>query len=207
MIKQIEPWIDDAEVKEVVGVVSSAWITEGPKTREFEFLMKELTKAKHVTAYVNGTLALYASLLALGIKPGDEVLVPDLTFIASANAVIMAGARPVFVDVDRKTFGIDVEKAKEKVTAQTKAIMPVHLYGQCADVDKVLPFARMQGLAVIEDAAQAVGVKFNGRHAGTFGEIGMRTDNNVFQWRNAACRGHPAGGDGGRHQMVVDHLS
>lgn len=173
MIPQIEPWIDEAEVKEVVDVVRSTWITEGKKTQEFEQMMKELTGSKHAVAYANGTLALYAMLVSVGIKPGDEVLVPDLTFIATANAVILVGARPVFVDIDKKTLGIYIAEAEKKLTHRTKAIMPVHLYGQAADMDEILAFAKKHSLKVIEDAAQAVGVKFNGKHCGTFGDIGM----------------------------------
>ncbi|MEK6837140.1 MAG: DegT/DnrJ/EryC1/StrS family aminotransferase [Nanoarchaeota archaeon] len=173
MIKQIEPWIDEAEEKEVAEVIKSTWITEGKKTQEFEKMMQDLTGSKHVIAYVNGTMALYASLVAVGIKPGDEVLVPDLTFIATANSVIMAGAKPVFVDVDRRTFCIDAAKAEEKVTSKTKAIMPVHLYGMAADMDRIMPFAKKHGLKVIEDAAESVGTKFSGRHTGTFGDVGM----------------------------------
>lgn len=173
MIRQIEPWIDETELNEVSEVIRSGWITEGRKTQEFEGMMQELTGSGHVIAYANGTLALYASLVALGIKPGDEVLVPDLTFIASANSVIMAGAKPVFVDIDRRTFCIDAEKAGEKITPRTRAIMPVHLYSQSADMDKLMPLAKRHGLKVIEDAAESIGTKFNGRHTGTFGDIGM----------------------------------
>ncbi len=173
MIPQIEPWIDDAEVKEVSEVVKSTWITEGKKTQEFEAMFRELTGSKHAVAYANGTLALYAMLVSVGIKPGDEVLVPDLTFIATANAVILVGARPVFVDIDRKTLGIDIAEAEKKLTPRTMAIMPVHLYGQAADMEKILAFAKKHKLKVIEDAAQAVGVKFNGKHCGTMGDIGM----------------------------------
>ncbi len=173
MIPQIEPWIDDSEVKEVSEVVKSTWITEGKKTQDFERMMKDLTGSKHAVAYANGTLALYSMLIAVGIKPGDEVLVPDLTFIATSNAVILVGAKPVFVDVDRKTFGIDISDAEKKLTGRTKAIMPVHLYGMSADMDGILNFAKKHGLKVVEDAAQAVGVKFNGKQCGTFGDVGM----------------------------------
>lgn len=173
MIKQIEPWIDDIELKEVSEVIKSTWITEGRKTQEFERMVQDLTGSRHVIAYVNGTMALYAALVAAGIKQGDEVLVPDLTFIATANSVIMAGARPVFVDVDRRTFCIDAGKAEEKVTSKTKAILPVHLYGQSADMDKIMPLAKKHNLAVIEDAAESIGTRFRGRHTGTFGDIGM----------------------------------
>jgi perosamine synthetase len=108
----------------------------------------------------------------MGIERGDEVLVPDITFIGSANAVLLAGATPVFVEVNRYNFQIDVARAADLVTPRTKAIMPVHLYGMIADMDSVMAFARQHRLQVIEDAAQTVGVRYKGRHAGTFGEAG-----------------------------------
>ncbi len=173
MIIQIQPWIDDSEMHELMKVVQSTFVTEASLTKEFEQMTRDLTKAKHAIAVANGTLGLFCALKALGIGIGDEVIVPDLTFIASANAIIMAGAKPVFCDVEINTLCIDIEKAKSKVTANTKAIMPVHLYGQSADMVKVLNFAKENNLKVIEDAAQGVGVLFEGKHVGTFGDIGI----------------------------------
>jgi perosamine synthetase len=109
----------------------------------------------------------------MGIGPGDEVIVPDLTFIASANAVILAGGVPVLSEVREDTFCIDVERAEMLVTGRTKAIMPVHLYGQSAEMPKVMAFARRHGLQVIEDAAEAIGVRYEGKHVGTFGDMGI----------------------------------
>ena len=171
MIIQIQPWIDDAELVELKRVVDSTFVTEAHLTKEFEELTKELTGAKHAIAMTNGTMALYCCLKSLEVGLGDEVIIPDMTFIATANAVIMAGAKPVFCDINEKTFCIDIMKAK--VTSKTKAIMPVHLYGQSADMDEVMKFAKENNLYVIEDAAQGVGVKYNGRHVGTFGNLGV----------------------------------
>jgi perosamine synthetase len=112
-------------------------------------------------------------LKALGIGSGDEVIVPDLTFIATSNAVIMAGALPVFCDILPDTLCLDVESARSRITSHTKAIMPVHLYGQSADMEAITKLASEHGLAVLEDAAQGVGVRFQGQHVGTFGEMGI----------------------------------
>ncbi|MRG46923.1 aminotransferase class I/II-fold pyridoxal phosphate-dependent enzyme [Chitinophaga sp. SYP-B3965] len=173
MIPQIQPWIDDAELQELTRVIASTFITEAALTKEFEQMTQQLTGAKYVIAVANGTVGLYCALKALNIGAGDEVIVPDLTFIATANAVIMAGATPVFCDVESKTFCIDIASAKSKITAKTKAIMPVHLYGQSADMPAVMKLAGEHGLKVIEDAAQGVGVLLDGKHAGTFGDIGI----------------------------------
>jgi perosamine synthetase len=173
MIPQIQPWIDQEELVQLQRVIQSTYLVEHDLTREFENLTRRLTGARHALAMSNGTAGLYCGLVALGVGPGDEVIVPDLTFIASANAVLMTGAVPVFCDVTRDTFCIDTESARKKITPRTKAIMPVHLYGQSADMDAVLALAGEAKLSVIEDAAQGVGVLFHGRHVGTFGDCGV----------------------------------
>jgi len=173
MITQIEPWIDEAELKELKRVVDSTFVVEHELTKEFENMTKKMTGAKHAIALTNGTMALYASLVALGIEPGDEVIIPNITFVATANAAILAGAKPVLCEVREDTFTIDIKKAINLITAKTKVIIPVHLYGQSADMNEVLSFAREYNLKVLEDAAQGVGVKFNGKHTGTFGDIGI----------------------------------
>ncbi len=173
MIIQIEPWIDRRELIELQRVVDSTFVVEHELTKEFEQMTKDMTGAKHAIAICNGTLALYACCLALGIKNGDEVIIPDITFVATANAVIMAGAKPVLCEINEDTFCIDISKAEQLVTERTKAIMPVHLYGQSADMNKVMEFAKKHGLKVIEDAAQGVGVKFEGKHVGTFGDMSI----------------------------------
>lgn len=172
MIPQIQPWIDDSEWLEVKQVIESTYLTENKVTAKFEEGIKELTGAKHAIAVCNGTAALYCALKALDIGHGDEVIVPNLTFVASANAVIMAGAKPIFCPVRADTLCIDVDAAARLVTDKTKAIMPVHLYGQSADMDAVLTFANRLELKVIEDAAQAIGVEFNNRHVGYYGDAG-----------------------------------
>src|ERR1700730_11957453 len=173
MIVQIEPWVDEAELKELTRVIHSTFLVEHELTREFERITSELTGAKHAIAVCNGTMALFTSLTAMGIGPGDEVIVPNLTFIASANAVILAGAVPVLCEVREDTFCIDVAHAERHVTSRTKAVMPVHLYGQSADMHKVMAFARQHRLLVLEDAAEGIGVRYDGRHVGTFGDMGI----------------------------------
>jgi len=173
MIKQIEPWIDHNELRELKRVINSTFVTESALTEEFEKLTRELTGAKHAISFSNGTVAIYCALKAIGIDHEDEVIVPDLTFIATANAVLMAGATPIFCDVYKNTFCIDVEKANKLITRKTKVIIPVHLYGQSSDMVKINALAKNNNLFVIEDAAQGVGVKFLDRHVGTFGDIGI----------------------------------
>lgn len=173
MIIQIEPWIDEAELHELKRVVDSTYVVEHELTKEFEERTRELTGARHAIAMCNGTMALFAVLKAMGIGPGDEVIIPNITFVATANAVILAGAVPVLCEIRSDTFCIDVAQAEKLVTSRSKAIMPVHLYGQSADMNEVMAFANRHGLKVLEDAAQGVGVRFEGRHVGTFGDAGI----------------------------------
>jgi len=172
-IIQIEPWIDESELRELQRVIESTFLVEHELTREFEDMTARLTGSKHAVAVCNGTLGIYICLKALGIGQGDEVIVPNLTFVATANAVILAGATPVLGEIREDTFCLDVERAERLVTDRTRAILPVHLYGQSADLSAVLAFAKRYGLKVIEDAAQGVGVKFEGKHVGTFGDMGI----------------------------------
>ncbi len=173
LIVQIEPWIDKSELRELERVIDSTFVVEHELTREFECMTEKLTGCNHAIAVCNGTMALFVGLKALGIGPGDEVIVPNFTFIASANAVILAGATPVLCEVREDSFCLDVAKAEQSVTPRTKSVMPVHLYGQSADMDEVMAFAKRHGLSVIEDAAEAIGVRFAGKHVGTFGDVGI----------------------------------
>jgi perosamine synthetase len=172
-IIQIEPWIDESELRELRRVIESTFLVEHELTREFEGMIARLAGSKHAVAVCNGTMGIYICLKALGIGRGDEVIVPNLTFVATANAVILTGATPVLCEIREDTFCLDVERAEGLVTDRTRAILPVHLYGQSADLSAVLAFAKRYGLKVLEDAAQGVGVKFEGKHVGTFGEMGI----------------------------------
>lgn len=171
-IPQIEPYIGEEEYKELKSCFDTKWVTEGPKTKDFEAKLLDLIGAKYGVFAPNGTLALYLALVALGIGGGDEVIVPDFTFIASATSVVMTGAKPVFVDVNPRNFQIDITLAHKLINKHTKAIMPVHMYGTMCNMEPIVKFAKKYDLKLIEDAAQAIGVKHDGRHAGTFGDAG-----------------------------------
>lgn len=171
-IPQIEPWIDNAELDELSTVIASTFITENKKTEEFLDGIKSLSAAPHAIATSNGTLALVAALIAAGIGAEDAVIIPDLTFIASSNAVRLVGARPVLCDVDRETGCLDIDACEALITPDVKAIMPVHLYGQMVDMDRLMALAVQHDLEVVEDAAEALGVFYKGQHAGTFGRFG-----------------------------------
>jgi len=172
-IPQIEPWIDESELLQLRRVIESTYVTENKLTEEFESLIRDLTGAKYAVSLMNGTVALFCCLKALGIGSGDEVIVPNLTFIATANAVLMAGAKPIFCEVKEDTLCMDYESVKTLINKNTKAIMPVHLYGQSADMEELTKVARDNGLKIVEDSAQGVGVMFGGKHVGTFGEFGI----------------------------------
>jgi perosamine synthetase len=171
VIPQFQPYLDHAELQAVKECFDANWITEGPKSKEFVTKLSKVLNFRYGVLASNGTVALYMGLIAMGIKPGDEVIVPDFTFIASANAITMCGAKPIFCDID-ETLHIDLKKAKKLITRKTRAIMPVHIYGMACDMESVMQFANSNGIKVIEDAAQAVGVTWNGKQAGTFGDIG-----------------------------------
>ncbi len=171
-IPQVQPWLGKDEIEAVSGAIEDTWITEGPRSAEFSARLNELIGTEYGVFAPNGTLALFLGLLALDIGPGDEVLVPDTTFIASANSVILAGATPIFVEVNGYNYQIEVSKCEQLLTPQTRAIMPVHLYGMVANMTEVMEFAQKHDLFVIEDAAEAIGVRYKGQHAGTFGEVG-----------------------------------
>jgi len=171
MIPQMEPWLGEEEIAEVTEVIRSNWITEGKKTAQFEKKIAELCGVKHALAVNNGTMALLLALMILDIGEGDEVIVPDFTFIASANAVKFAGGTPVFVDIDEKTFNINPDEIEGAITPRTKAIMPVHLFGQPAEMDRICQIAEKHRLLIVEDACQALGVKYNKKQTvGSFGQ-------------------------------------
>lgn len=150
--------------------IFSGWVTQGPKVAEFEKLFAERHKVKFAYAVSNCTTALHLALVAIGIKEGDEVLVPAFTWVSTANAILYCKATPVFVDVDTATFNIDPKKILEKITPRTKAIIPVHLFGLCANIDEIKRIAPQ--LKIIEDGACATGAGIDNRPAGSLGDIG-----------------------------------
>jgi perosamine synthetase len=168
------PSLDGNELSYLVDCLESGWISsQGTYLRKFEAAFADFLGVEHALAVCNGTAALHLALVTLGIGPGDEVIVPDLTFAASASAVIHAGATPVLVDVERVSWTIDVDKAAAAVGPRTKAIMPVHLYGQPADMDGVRALADRHGLLVVEDAAEALGSTWKGRKVGSLGDASI----------------------------------
>ena len=172
MIPIAKPIIADEEVEEVVKVLKSGFIAQGPKVAEFEEKFAEYVGVEYAVASSSGTTALHLALLAAGVKSGDEVITTPFTFAATGNSVLYTGAKPVFVDIDKDTYNINPDKIEEAVTDKTKVIMPVHLYGQPADMDSINKIAEDHDLIVIEDAAQAHGALYNNKKTGSLGDMG-----------------------------------
>jgi dTDP-4-amino-4,6-dideoxygalactose transaminase len=156
----------------VEDVLESQCFIGGRQVGELEARVASLLECEHTIAVSSGTDAILLALMACGVGPGDEVITTPFTFFATAGCVHRSGARPVFVDIDPETFNLDVQKVAAAVTDRTKAILPVHLFGQCADMDEILEIAERNELLVIEDAAQAIGATYRGRYAGTMGTMG-----------------------------------
>ena len=184
--------IRDEIAPAVNAVMDSQYFINGPEVKQLEAAVADYSGCAAAVGVSSGTDALLAALMALGIGRGDEVITSPYTFFATAGSIWRAGATPVFVDIDPATFNIDPAKIAAAVTDKTKAIMPVHLFGQVADMEPILAVAAERGLAVIEDAAQAIGAERNGRRAGAFGTAGCFS---FFPSKNLGCFG-----DGG---MVV----
>ena len=165
------PVIEEEEINAVIEVMKSGMIAQGPKVIEFEDEFAKYVGAKYGIATNSGTSALHVALLAAGIGEGDEVITTPFTFAATGNSILYTGARPVFVDIDPETFTIDPAKIEEAITDKTKAIMPVQLYGQSADMDAIMKIAKEHDLIVIEDAAQAHGAEYNGEKVGNLGDM------------------------------------
>ena len=165
------PVIEKEEINAVIDVMKSGMIAQGPKVIEFEEEFAKYVGAKYGIATNSGTSALHVALLAAGIGEGDEVITTPFTFAATGNSILYTGARPVFVDIDPETFTIDPAKIEEAITDKTKAIMPVQLYGQAADMEPIMKIAKEHDLIVIEDAAQAHGAEYNGEKVGNLGDM------------------------------------
>ncbi len=201
--RQLEPIkkeIDSA----IQGVLKASNFIQGAPVRDFERKLSEWVGVKHVISCANGTDALQLAFMALGLKPGDEVIVPAFTYVATAEVIALLELKPVLVDVDEKSFNINIDAARGLVTSKTKAIVPVHLYGQSADMERILKFAEDHGLFVIEDTAQAIGaeVTFSDgsiRKAGTIGHMGTTS---FFPSKNLGCFG-----DGGAIFTNDDNLA
>ncbi len=177
MIPINRPWLSDEEKNEMLmvldeGILTSPALEGGKRVQEFEFLLRRYLSIKHVIAVNSGTSALLAALLALGLKEGDEVLLPSFTFVASANSVVAAGGTPVFVDINKADYTVNVKDLARKITKKTRAIMPVHLYGHPADLDELGELANSNSLEIVEDACQSLGSEYRKRQTGTFGSMG-----------------------------------
>ena len=188
----------------IQAVIDTASFVKGQKVTEFQEHLEQYTGAKHVINVGNGTDALQIALMGLGLKPGDEVITPTFTFIATAEVVALLGLTPVVVDVDWETMNMDIASVRRAITPRTKAIVPVHLFGQCADMEAIMALAKEHHLFVVEDACQAIGAKFtfsNGetKQAGTIGHIGCTS---FFPSKNLGCYG-----DGGAIFTNDDELA
>ncbi|MEZ6131813.1 MAG: DegT/DnrJ/EryC1/StrS family aminotransferase [Planctomycetaceae bacterium] len=167
-----KPCITEVEKKYVNECLDTEWISSrGKFVDQFEGAFADYIGVKYAISCSNGTTALHVALLALGIGPGDEVIVPTLTYIASANAVTYTGAKPIFVDSAAGTWQIDVDDVRRAITARTRAIMAVHLYGQACNMNEIVALARDHDLLVVEDCAEAIGTRIGAQHVGTFGDI------------------------------------
>jgi perosamine synthetase len=167
-----KPFFGDEERRAILKPLETGWVVQGPFVKEFEAKVAAFTGAGYARATSSCTTALHLSLIACGVKPGDEVVLPSFTFVASANAIRYVGAKPVFADIQLSTFSIDEACVDRALSERTSAVLPVHLFGLCADMDPLLALAKRRGLAVVEDAACAIGGFYKGAHAGTLGQAG-----------------------------------
>jgi dTDP-4-amino-4,6-dideoxygalactose transaminase len=188
------PAITEAEIDAVADTLRSGWLTTGPRTAELEARMRDFLEAKHVLAVSSGTAGLHLSLVALGVGPGDEVITTSITWPATANVIVHCGATPVFADVRDDTLNIDPERVRELVTERTKAIVPVDLYGQPADLDPL----RELGLPIVEDAAHAAESRYRGRKVGSIADL---TCFSLYATKNIAA------GEGGLISTNSDELA
>src|SRR3989344_4584705 len=160
-ISQIEPWLGVEEQNAVFEYMKSGgWLTEFKKTREFEKMIADYVGSKYCSVVNNGTVSLSIALMALGIGRDDEVIVPDYTMIASANAVVLAGAKPVLIDIDKDALGLDFEATKKAISKKTKAIMLVSINGRCPQIEKFIKLTKEKKIFLIEDAAQSLGSRY-----------------------------------------------
>ncbi|HMG86797.1 MAG TPA: DegT/DnrJ/EryC1/StrS family aminotransferase [Terracidiphilus sp.] len=166
------PLIEQAEIDEVVSVMQSGWLGTGPRVAQFEHDFAAYKGVSNAVALNSCTAALHLSILAAGIKPGDEVITTPMTFCATANAILHAGGIPVLADIDPDTLNIDPEQVERKITARTRAILPVHFAGRPCDMDRLCDIARHHNLKLIEDCAHAIETEYKGRKCGTFGDFG-----------------------------------
>lgn len=172
-IYQIQPSLGKEEKKELSKVIDSGWFTEASKTKEFEKSFADFTGSKYACSVTSGTTALFVALKALGIGLGDEVIVPDLTFVASPNSIEMTGAKPVLIDIERQTLNLDLRRVSSLISKKTRAIMPVDFNGRSTDMKKLREIANKENLVLVEDACHAIGSYHNKKHMGTSSDIAV----------------------------------
>jgi len=167
-----EPWISKEDEKIISETLKQSMLTLGPQLEKFESDFCKYSNAKYAVAVSNCTAALHLSLKALGIKENDEVIIPDLTFVADANAILACNAKPVVADINKENFFFSISNVKKNITKKTKAIIPVHIYGQVCNIEEILDLAKDHNLKVVEDCAHAVGTFHKSKHVGTIGDTG-----------------------------------
>ncbi len=214
------PDIGTEEISAISEVIESGFLVQGKKVEEFEKSVADYVGTRYAVAVSSGTTALHLALVALEISSGDEVIVPDFTFPATANTVVHTGARPVLTDIDPDTFNIDTNLIEEKITEKTKAIIPVHLFGQPADMGPILEIAEEHNLCIVEDAACALGAEYRGKICGSMGSAGcfsfhprkaittgeggmVTTDDEEIAERVRLWRNHGIKSTGGKYNFIV----
>lgn len=178
------PYFGKEEENAVIEVLRSGILVRGPKTKELERLFAAYTGKKHAIAVSSGTAALECALKILAVGENQEVITTPFTFVATVNTILLNNAKPVFVDIDEETYTINATKIKEKITRQTKALLPVDLFGQCCDYDLITALAKQYSLHVVEDACQAIGAQYKQKKAGSFGDIGVFS---LYATKNITC--------------------
>lgn len=165
-----KPSLNQAAIDEVMDCLKSGWLATGPRVKQFEQMLSEYLRAPYALALTSATAGLHLALLGLGLKPGDEVITTPLTFVATLNTIVISGAKPTLVDIDPKTYNIDIQQIERAITPQTRAIIPVHFAGLPVDLDPLYTIAEKHQLRVIEDAAHAIGSEYKGKRIGSFGD-------------------------------------
>jgi len=173
MIPLAQPDIGEEEIRLVNEVLRSGWLSMGPKVGEFEEKFANYIDTKHAIAVNSGTSGLHLCMNAIGIKKGEEVITSPFSFISSSNCIMFEGGKPMFVDIDPDTLNLDAQRIEAAITKNTKAILPVHVFGQPCEMDAIMDIAEDHDLAVVEDACEAIGAKYNGQKAGTFGDASV----------------------------------
>lgn len=167
-----KPFIDKNDISGVVEVLKSGWLSLGPKYKEFEENFAKYSKVKYALAVSSGTAALHLGVKALNLKSDDEVITSPFSFVSSSNCLLYEGVKPVFVDIEETTYNMDPSKIERAITKKTKAILPVHIFGQSADMDPILQLAKKYNLKILEDACESLGSTYTGKFTGTMGDIG-----------------------------------